>query len=155
MDSSVISESSIHYSSKYIAERGALIKQYDNLLQSVRSLHRFENFLQGPSKSELLSLAKDGAIVAFNISDIRSDAFLIASDDIRCVHLPLLTSDSVRDYSKRFLNAINEQDPNRYRLATREANAVLEWLWDVAVKPVLDKLGFTQIPRDGAWPRVW
>ena len=37
-----------------------------------------------------------------------------------------------------------------------ELNAVLEWLWDVAVKPVLDELGFTQMPsHDEAWPRVW
>ena len=33
---------------------------------------------------------------------------------------------------------------------------ILEWLWDVAVKPVLDELGFTQIPQlDEVWPRVW
>ena len=25
-------------------------------------------------------------------------------------------------------------------------NAILEWLWDVAVKPILDELGFTQMP---------
>ena len=38
----------------------------------------------------------------------------------------------------------------------REVNTGLEWLWDVAVSPVLDELGFTQMPSDGeAWPRVW
>ena len=38
----------------------------------------------------------------------------------------------------------------------REMNAILEWLWDVAVKPVLDELGFTQTPSyDETWPRVW
>ena len=45
---------------------------------------------------------------------------------------------------------------NRYRHAKHEVNAVLEWLWDVAVNPVLDELGFTQMPpHDEAWPRVW
>ena len=40
--------------------------------------------------------------------------------------------------------------------AKNELNAVLEWLWDVAVKPVLNELGFTQMPSHGeTWPRVW
>ena len=35
-------------------------------------------------------------------------------------------------------------------------NDVLEWLWNVAVRPVLDELGFTQMPAQGeTWPRVW
>ena len=112
--------------------------------------------MQGPSESELHSLAEGGPIVVFNVSDIRSDAFLITTDEIRSVHLPLLTSDSVKDFAKRFFDAINEQDLNRYRHAMHEMNAVLEWLWDFAVKPILDELGFTQMPPpDEAWPRVW
>jgi CHAT domain-containing protein len=35
-------------------------------------------------------------------------------------------------------------------------NATLEWLWDVAVEPVLDELGFTKMPTvSEVWPRVW
>ena len=115
-DSSVIEDSSATFnstsvldSSKFIAERRALVKQFDDLLRYIRSLQGFENFLQGPSKSELHSLAEDGPIVVFNVSDIRSDAFLITTDEIRSVHLPLLTSDSVEDFAKRFFNAINER----------------------------------------------
>ena len=122
VDSSIIVDSSVTSyspsaldSSKSIIERRALIKQFDNLLRSIRSLPGFENFLRGPSKSELLSLAKDGAIVVFNVSDIRSDAFLITADKIRVLHLPLLTSNSLEDSTKRFLTAINDQNPNRYR----------------------------------------
>jgi len=138
-----------------ITERHTLVKQFDDLLRFIRSLDGFENFLLGPSKPELHRLAEGGPIVVFNVSDIRSDAFLITTDEIRSVHLPSLTSDSVENSAKRFLNAINAQDINRYRHGMREMNSVLGWLWDVAVKPVLDELGFTQMPRDGAWPRVW
>ena len=144
-DSSAISNStSILDSSKSIAERCALIKRFDDLLRSIRSLHGFDNFLQGPSESELHSLAENGPIVIFNVSDIRSDAFLITTDEIRSVHLPLLTSDSVEDFAKHFFDAINERDPNRYRHATRDMNGVLRGLWDFAVKPILDELGFTK-----------
>ena len=35
-------------------------------------------------------------------------------------------------------------------------NVILEWLWDVAVKPVLDELGLTQMPSLAeGWPRLW
>jgi hypothetical protein len=143
-------------SSKFIAERHALHKRFDDLLRYIRSLKGFEIFLEGPSESELRSLAEGGAIVVFNVSDIRSDAFLITTDKISSIHLPLLTSDSVEDFVKRFLNAINEQDPGRYRHAKREMNGILKGLWDLAVKSVLDELGFAQMPpHDEAWPRIW
>ena len=37
-------------------------------------------------------------------------------------------------------------------------SAVLEWLWDVAAGPILDKLGYQHTPATKdkeAWPRVW
>ena len=73
--------------------------------------------MQGPSKSELHSLAEGGPIVVFNVSDIRSDAFLITIDEIRSLHLPLLTSDSLEDSAKRFFGAINNRAINRYKHA--------------------------------------
>ena len=144
---------SILDSSKSSATRHALLKRFDDLLQHIRSLQGFENFLQGPSESELHSLAEEGPIVIFNVSDIRSDAFLITIDKIRSVHLPLLTSHSVEDYVNRFLDAIIE-DPRQYK-RVKKMNGVLEWLWDSAVKPILEELGFTRMPSDKAWPRVW
>ena len=142
--------------SKAISERRALLKQFDDLLVYIRSLPGLENFLQGPLETEMRSLAKNGAIVVFNMSDIRSDAFLITTNDIRSVHLPLLTSNLVRDLVKRFFEAINERHLSQYSYAMHKINSVLEGLWDYGVKPVLDNLGFTQMPApEEAWPRVW
>lgn len=141
--------------SKVIAERRALFKQFDDLLQSIRSLEGFENFLRGPSESELRHLAEDGPIIVFNVSDIRSDAFIITTNEIHSIRLPLLTSNFLENYSKRFFDAINNEDLNRYRHAKVEMNIVLGWLWDVAVKPILDELGFTQMPCGDTWPKVW
>jgi CHAT domain-containing protein len=40
--------------------------------------------------------------------------------------------------------------------ARLEVNAVLEWLWDVAVNPVLNELGLTQVlSNDDSWARIW
>lgn len=142
-------------SSISIKGRQALMKEFDDLLNSIRSLDG--TFLQGPSESELQGLAEFGPIVIFNISDIRSDVFLITADKIRLLHLPWLTLNSVREITKRFLTAIAEQRyTSRYNHARLEMNAILEWLWDSIAKPVLDAIGFTHRPLDGEpWPRVW
>jgi tetratricopeptide (TPR) repeat protein len=142
-------------SSKSIAARHALHRNFNDLLRFIRSLEGFENFLQGPSKSELHSLAKDGPIVVFNLSDIRSDAFLITYHGIDFIHLPLLTPGSVVKMTKCFLKAVNNTTVRFYNDSKCELNTVLEWLWDAAVNPILDQLGFTQSPPDERWPRIW
>jgi hypothetical protein len=138
-------------SSIFISNRRTLLKRFDDPMSHIRSLHGFENFLQGPSKSELCSLAENGSIVISNVSDIRSDAFL-TNHEIRVVHLPSLTSGLVADMTKHFLNAIKIQTLPFYSESRDEVNTVLAWLWDDAVKLILDRLGFSQIPRDGPWP---
>ena len=153
--STTFNSSFIPDSSKVIAARRGLIERFNKLLQYIRSLHRFQNFLQAPSESELRSLSEGGAIILFNVSDIRSDAFLITTDGIRSIRLPLSTSNSVVDFAKHFFDAISEQNLVRYRHAKSEMNHVLRGLWESAVKPILDELGFTEMPRsDEAWPRV-
>jgi hypothetical protein len=75
-------------------------------------------------------LAEGGAIVVFNVSAIRSDAFLVTSDVVCSIHLPLLTSGLVDDLIERFLEAINHDGHRlkQYRDATRKINEVLEKL---------------------------
>ena len=115
---------------------------------------RFERFLLAPSISELKKLADRGPIVVFNVSNIRSDAILIDQHDIRSIQLPLLTYDDLVAYSNQFIHAI-QANIDSYRRAKVELKNVLEWLWDVAVNPILAELGFlTPLPTQ-IWPRVW
>ena len=63
-DCSITSDStSLLDSSKSIAEHHALTKRFDDLLHHIRSLPEFQNFLQGPTESELRSWAGEGPIV--------------------------------------------------------------------------------------------
>jgi hypothetical protein len=142
--------------STFISNRRSLLKQFDDLLEHIRSLQGFENFLKGPSEKELCSLAKGGATVVFNVSDIRLDALLITTDGIRAVNIPLLRSDTIQSHAKSFTEAIYEQDANRYSHATRKINSVLKGLWDCGLKAILDELGYTEVPPGGQlWPRIW
>ena len=88
---------------KFISKRHALVKEFDDLLTSIRLLDGFETFLRGPSKAELHDLAKRGPIVVFNVSDIRSDAFIVTPSEIRSLCLPLLSLDSLKDSANRFV----------------------------------------------------
>ena len=148
---------SISYMSEtFISHRQRLHQQFDDLLAHIRGLQGFDDFLKGPSEMELRSLAKGGAIVVFNVSYIRSDAFLITTDAIRAINFPLLTFAKIKSYTQLFIEAIYERDVTQYSRATRKINSVLKALWDCGVKTILDALGFTKAPSDGElWPRVW
>ena len=128
----------------------ALSKTFDGLLEAIRKLEGFEQFLLVPSESELKTLATFGPIVVFNVSEIRSDAFIVTVDNIRFIPLPLLTYTDLQTYTEQFLNAAT-------RLGSiPKIHEVLKWLWDVAVSPVLDELGFIEpCSNNAVWPRVW
>lgn len=135
--------------------RRIISKQFDSHLGTIRQLDGHERFLLGPSESEIKRLAETGPIVVFNVSEIRSDAFLV-SEDIRSLPLPLLKYEDLKAYATLFLNATSTVSPRDYANAKSQMNKVLEWLWDVAVHPVLDQLGFTETPgHNETWPRVW
>jgi hypothetical protein len=134
----------------------SLSKQFENELAAIRELPGCERFLLGPAESELKDAATGGPIVVFNVSEIRSDALIVTSHGIRAIRLELLSQAELEAYCERFLNAIYVLHREDYIKARRELNAVLSWLWDVAVGPILSVLGFLETPRDGeTWPRLW
>jgi CHAT domain len=132
------------------------LNQFDRLLADIRGLAGFERFLLTPSEDELKQLATFGPIVVFNISDIRSDAFIVTTNDIRCVSLPLLRSTDLENYTKRFFEATHTVGKRDHAHGRNEIHVVLKWLWDVAVGYILDELGFKDHDsRLDVWPRVW
>ena len=137
--------------------RRNLSNKFDTLLATIRQKEGFDNFLLAPSESDLKTLATLGVIIVFNVSEIRSDAFIVTVDDIHSVPLPLLTNKYLEAYARRFLNTLkNGSKLSLHASAGREMHEILKWLWDVAVGPVLDKLGFTQAHSvTSVRPRVW
>ena len=117
-----------------------------------------ERFLLGPSELELKTLAENGSIVVINVSEVRSDAILIDKKSIRSLQLRLLTHSALIEHANRFMSAVlhSRTSTRQNANANSQLKQVLEWLWDVAVGPTLDELGFTQTPSDEErWPRVW
>ncbi|PQE18220.1 TPR domain-containing protein [Rutstroemia sp. NJR-2017a WRK4] len=114
-------------------------KKLDELIERIRQLHGFEDFLLPPSKEEMLLAAQSGPLVVINVSKYRCDAILVEQHQIRSLHLPNLTTEEINEKSNANLG-----NPR-----------TLKWLWDVVVQPILDALGFTQLPSDDSWPHIW
>lgn len=129
---------------------------FESLVTQIRGCPGFERFLRGPSESELKELAKYGAILAFNVSDLRGDAFIVTEHDINVIALSGFTIYEAATYAARFRNAVDNKNIPNYLKSNREVKEVLEWLWDVAVSPCLEALGYTRPPsKHEVWPRVW
>lgn len=134
-------------------EERNLRKEMDNLVTRIRQLNK--QFLCVTSELEIRNIAKDGTVILFNISKLRSDAIIIEETGIRTLNLPHLTQSDLVEWTQTFLRAIQDaqRDPVKSR---RDLKRVLEWLWDIAMSPIFELVGFKSSPPDGeTWPRVW
>jgi tetratricopeptide (TPR) repeat protein len=143
--------------SAHLHRRHVLDEEFRDIIASIRALNGFENFLQGPTESQMKLLAADGPIVVLNVAPTRSDAFIVTKDSIDTITLPNLQHDDLRTKAASLSSAVAAScRPSKYASATREMKGVLSWIWDVVVGPVLDKLGYQEMPQPGAiWPHVW
>lgn len=131
------------------------------LLTRIRGLDEFGSFLLPPDPAELLRHAEAGPIVVLNVSKYSSDALLVTTAGVTRLPLPELTLDESRDRITAFVEALQdahdpEVEPRRRIDAQDTLDEVLGWLWDAAVRPILDQLGHRSTPAEGEpWPRVW
>lgn len=135
------------------AELGALMEQ-------IRHLKGFASFALPPAVEDLRGQAGQGPVVTFNVNDHRSDALLLTEESITAVPLPGLTPTAVAARINAFYQALadsSDPSPDADRGgAQKQLREILAWLWDTAVGPVLDALGFVASPADGReWPHVW
>jgi hypothetical protein len=80
----------------------------------------FETFLRPPHQSELLAFAAQGAVVVFNITPRRNNAFLLTSDArIQVLELPNLKYLNVEDKASSLSRALKDLNPVSYRHVRR------------------------------------
>ncbi|MDI2130510.1 CHAT domain-containing protein [Yinghuangia seranimata] len=130
--------------------------QLRHVVDEVRALPGFEDFLAPPKLSHLLACTMDGPVVLINVSRFRSDALIVRPAGVSVVELPGVTPDSVADQAAAFGAALaaSKQPGQGETDAQAVVTGVLGWLWDVIAEPVLKRLGHLGTPS-GAWPRVW
>jgi tetratricopeptide (TPR) repeat protein len=133
----------------------ALTLEWESIIEQVRSLPNFEDFLRPPSSRRLINAARNGPVVVLNIATERCDALAILPglDDIIHIPLPNITPKRVvelRDELKDFLysNGIRSRGHRAAIKVAEEADEqacerVLAELWNSLVHPVLSSLAFS------------
>ncbi|KAK1179710.1 CHAT domain-containing tetratricopeptide repeat protein [Streptomyces sp. NBS 14/10] len=146
------------------AERQEVHQAWQNLVDCVRGLPGFSDFLQAPSVDQLRRHAHDGPIVITIATRIRCDALILTDTPgtpVQVVPLTTLSLLATLDHVLRLREALRAStDPHLHPTARAEAQqdilATLGWLWDTVAEPVLTHLGHTSDPAPGEpWPRVW
>jgi hypothetical protein len=119
----------------------------------IRKKRGFENFPHPPEEGDLRAVVSHGPVVVINATKFRCDAFLVETDKIRALHLNRLCYAEIENNVK-FMTSVRRYS-TRQPCVRNRISRILEWLWDVAVGPILDKLGFAAVPEGGKWHRVW
>lgn len=99
-------------------QRMALAREWDELLERVRGLPEFEDFLRPPNLAELLTAAVAGPVVVLNVSRWRSDALVVTTVGVRSVPLPEVTLEDAHERLSRHLGALATFEA---KVAAREA----------------------------------
>ncbi|HEX5406420.1 MAG TPA: CHAT domain-containing protein, partial [Pseudonocardiaceae bacterium] len=140
-------------------DRRAAAIEFAALLDQIRGQAGFESFLLPPEPDELTRHAAQGPIAVFNISRYRSDVLLITTEAITHLPLPELNAQDVADKIDEFETAIDATKSTNWLTAEAGEDSlseILEWLWDVAMWPVLRQLGHIDAHPEGQpWPQIW
>ncbi|KAG8760119.1 hypothetical protein FRC14_004007 [Serendipita sp. 396] len=141
----------------------ALAKERDDIVEKVRSLPKFHNFLKPLRIQNLLEATKEGPVIIVNVSLVRCDALVLVDGVDEAIHIPLpdLTPERVNQLQIKF-NGLLKSSGVRQRAVRdedvdiggdEECKKILAELWDHLVKPVLDSLAFSSDPD--TLPRMW
>jgi hypothetical protein len=138
-----------------------LATDFREVLRRIRAVPGFATFLQPPPADQLIRQADAGPIAVINVSQHRSDAILVRPQGIASIPLPGLGREALGGKVTAFYQFLRQASDGatagkQRQAAQRSVGETLEWLWDVAAEPVLNELGYTEPPAEGAaWPRLW
>lgn len=157
-----LSEPKSYHGFAQLNEGKLSIKRYRNqlnlaLLQHhIRDHEGFETFCLPPSPAELVKLSSRGPIVVFNVVKYRSDALLVTQHDgVTSLSLPDLKETELEEYARKLMGSgkITSGLPSTKSLRQQRLKGMLEWLWNVAVRPVLQQLRL--LTPEGPLPHIW
>ncbi|KDR71084.1 hypothetical protein GALMADRAFT_127299 [Galerina marginata CBS 339.88] len=129
---------------------------YAQLLNEIRSLPDFEDFLQPPMAAKLLSsLPSDGPVLVFNIHKIRCDVLAVMAGSREPVHIPLedfslLQAEELQKILQADLLKQQNMEGN-----SSSMSFVLEELWCKIVQPILKALGYSSPLNPSDRGRMW
>jgi CHAT domain len=102
--------------SRLTDRRMALAQEWDNLVDEVRGIDEFRDFLRAPRLDDLLTAAADGPVVVVNISSLRCDALLVTADGVEVKALDHLSADTVKARAADYVRILSQVDGSAYKL---------------------------------------
>lgn len=138
-------------------ERASLFLGWEGMVEEVRSIPKFENFLRPKSFNELAPAARDGPVVILNDHESGNDALVLIPDDssgidASVIHIPLegfnahnsskLLSDLEYLLSQSRTPIVPNTDDTDASTCGVTFEGILRELWLHVVKPVIDILGY-------------
>ncbi|KAF8444005.1 hypothetical protein L210DRAFT_3105868 [Boletus edulis BED1] len=121
----------------------------DKLLQEIRRLPGFKQFLLQKDFSQLCASAHSGPVVVLNAAKCRCDALIVLADVDHVIHVPLPNftfqrSTDLQGILKSFLrHALVERTGQVERWDRGTWESFLAPLWKSIVEPVMDALAFS------------
>src|SRR5690242_6078558 len=94
--------------SQMVDRRMALAREWDELVEQVRKLEGFEDFLRPPPLEKLLPAAANGPVAIINVSQWRCDALIITTTGVQVKELPSVTAESVTETTSDYLRVLND-----------------------------------------------
>ncbi|KAG8944893.1 hypothetical protein FRC03_001873 [Tulasnella sp. 419] len=124
-----------------------LSDEWDDVVEKIRGLDGFSNFLMPPSYATLKQAAANGPVILVNISSSHSDAIIVREkDDAAHVSLPNIGQDDIVQLYLQLIRITNEAGSRQKLLG------ILRCLWDDIVEPIVCKLQELGIPHRS---RIW
>lgn len=93
-----------------VDRRMALAREWDDLVEQVRKVEGFDDFLRPPSLASLLPAASGGPVVVVNVSQWRCDALIVTKDGVRNRHLPDLTLRQATEQANTYLRTLHDAE---------------------------------------------
>jgi hypothetical protein len=137
-----------------------LAVEWDNLIDEIRGIPKFEGFLRVKSFTQLAPAAHEGPVVILNVNDLQCDALVLIGDESAETHVSVIKIPLERfsyDKSKELFQAltgllssagVRERNERQTRIVRSQLDgepmfkSILRTLWQDVVKPVIEGLAF-------------
>jgi tetratricopeptide (TPR) repeat protein len=124
------------------ARRQKLHKEMSALCDSIRALPGLEDFMGFPKADAIMKLAERGPVVFVFCSKLvgYGRAIVIRTTGIENVHLPELKTAEAEERLRQMKDDLTHGSLRTYASRNKILRDELIWLWEVAVRPVLESM---------------
>ncbi|KIM25054.1 hypothetical protein M408DRAFT_74940, partial [Serendipita vermifera MAFF 305830] len=152
-----------------VADKASMLaSERDRIIEKVRELSGFEDFLKAKSFDKLIPAAYEGPVVILNVHELRSDALALIPHDsqdqnVSIAHIPLenfsynMSVELLKEFSQLLSSAgVRARDMRKSERVSGSRDrissfkSILYSLWLHVVKPVLDGLAY-QVYNSRIW----